>query len=220
MMKKLPLVLATILAVSVANSAHAAVFMIGDNDGYGQGIPDGADAPFTSSTLAYYDGRSDAEKAATDGAQFTDTYSTTHPGFSPQEGTLATYIFSNPGTSLKNGTLEVDMAEFQATEFGPILVHFNGIEQDWTFDDGFSHTKVRDFKLDQAVLDSVNANGELVITVDRNQSGDFYGFDYFKLTTDGSGNGGSINTPVPGAFWLFGSALVGLSGFGRRKKAV
>jgi hypothetical protein len=218
MRKNLPFVLAAILAMPLANTAQAAVFMIGDNDGYGQGIPDGADAPFTSSPLAYYDGRSEAEKADTDGAQFTDTYSTTHPSFSPHDGTLATFVFSGIGDSLKNGKLEVDMAEFEASRYGPVAVSFNGITQVWDFDDGFGHTKVRDFSLDRAVLDSINASGELVVMVDRNGSDDFYGFDYIKLTTDTNVGGGHIVAPIPAALWLFASALAGLGRFGRRSQ--
>ncbi len=61
----------SIFALTVGQ-ASAATWMIGDNDGYGIGIPDNADHPFNGFT-ANYDGRSAAEAAATNGAQYTDT---------------------------------------------------------------------------------------------------------------------------------------------------
>lgn len=202
-----------IMAISASHYSQAAVFTIGDNDGYGMGIADGATAPFTLKPTPY-DGRSDAEKAAKDGAQFTDTYSTTHPDNSPQEGTIATFIFSNVGNDIKSGALKVDMAEFEAKTYAPVLVNFNGITQDWAFEDGFTKTVVRDFDLSQAVIDSINTFGELVITVDRNNSRDFYGFDFLQLSVE---NGNPVVVPVPAAVWLFGSAVIGLLGFNRRK---
>ncbi len=77
-------------------SASATTWVIGDNDGYGIGIPDNGDHPLNGST-ADCDGRSAAEKAATNGARFTDTYSTTHPGFSPQAGPVVTFTFDGLG---------------------------------------------------------------------------------------------------------------------------
>ena len=213
MNKRISLLLAAITAVSASHYSQAATFTIGDNDGYGIGIADGATAPFTLKPTPY-DGRSDAEKAASDGAQFTDTYSTTHPDFSPQDGTVATFTFSKLGSGLKSGSLKVDMAEFEAKTYGAVLVNFNGIAQDWAFEDGFTNTVVRDFDLSQAVIDSINSFGELVVTVDRNKSRDFYGFDFLQLSVE---NGNQVVVPIPAAIWLFSSAVIGLLGFNRRK---
>jgi len=168
---------------ALMGSASAATWVIGDNDGYGIGIPDNANHPFNGST-ANYDGRSAAEAAATDGAQFTDTYSTTHPGFGPQPGTVATFTFSGLGSGWTEGTMIFDMADFQATTFGAVMTTFNGIDQNWAFNDGFPSTKLRVFDLEQAVLDSINLTGQLVVVVDRNNSGDFYGFDYAALSDE------------------------------------
>lgn len=218
MSHKILSVVAVVMATAFAGTSQAAVFTIGDNDGYGLGIPDGGSHKFDLQQFAsgYYDGRSEAEKLETDGGQYTDTYSTTHEiGHSPQEGSLATFTFADLGENLKSGTLEVDMAEIEATAYGPVLVNFNGIVQDWAFDDGSDNTKVRDFTLSQTVINSINSFGELVVTVDRNNSGDYYGFDYLKLTVDGESH--TAVTPVPAAIWLFGSALVGMVRYGRRK---
>lgn len=160
--------------------AMAATWMIGDDDGYGMGIADNADHPFNGST-ANYDGRSAAEKLATDGAQYTDTYSTTHPGYGPQLGTVATFTFTGLGNGWTQGSMWFDMADFQA-HYGAVEVHYNGILQDWAFMDGFPHTKVRNFNLGQDVLDTINNTGSLTVTIDRNGTGDFYGFDYAMLS--------------------------------------
>lgn len=160
--------------------AMAATWMIGDDDGYGMGIADNADHPFNGYT-ANYDGRSAAEKLATDGAQYTDTYSTTHAGYGPQAGTVATFTFTGLGNGWTQGSMWFDMADFQA-QYGAVAVHYNGILQNWAFIDGFPHTKVRNFNLDQNVLDSINNTGSLTVTIDRNGSTDFYGFDYAMLS--------------------------------------
>jgi hypothetical protein len=203
----------SVLALSMG-SASAASWMIGDNDGYGAGIPDNGDHNFNGFT-ANYDGRSAAEMAATDGAQYTDTYSTTHPGFGPQPGTVATFTFSGLSAGWTQGSMWFDMADFQASTFGAVLVTFNGIVQNWAFNDGFPHTKVRFFNLDQNVLDSINNTGALIIKIDRNQSSDFYGFDYALLS--------DVNAPVPEpstyAMMGLGLGALGLMARRRRNKA-
>lgn len=209
--------IASIIAGLVAMPAEAATYMIGDDDGYGAGIPNNGQHTFDGLN-ANYDGRSPAEKIATNGAQFTDTYSTTQPGFSPQLGTIATFIFSGLGSGWTQASLEFDMADFQAIDLfgGAVAVNFNGISQNWAFIDGFPNTVVRTFNLDQAVIESINNKGELLITIDRKKVGDFYGFDYVKLYgVNGVGN--VNNVPVPAAFWLFASAMSGLFALRRRR---
>jgi hypothetical protein len=182
--------------------------MIGDDDGYGAGIPNNANHSFDG-TNANYDGRSAAEQSATNGAQFTDTYSTTHPGYGPQPGTVATFTFTGLGSGWTEGSMWFDMADFQATTFGAVRTTYNGILQNWSFNDGFPSTKVRFFNLQQDVLDSINLLGSLTIEIDRAGSADFYGFDYAMLSDRAA-------VPVPAAVWLFGSAMVGLFGMRRR----
>ncbi len=199
---------ATVLALA-AGSASATTWMIGDNDGYGIGIPDNANHPFNGFT-ANYDGRSAAEVAATDGAQFTDTYSTTQSGYGPQAGTVATFIFSGLGTGWAEGAMYFDMADFQASTFGAVKVTFNGILQDWAFNDGFPTTKVRFFNLGQDVVDSINATQQLTILIDRNASVDFYGFDYAQLS-----NVAVVPEPESWALLMVG---LGAVAFARRRK--
>lgn len=173
--------LAASAAWLAATPALATTWIIGDNDGYGAGIPDGGDHSFNGFT-ANYDGRSAAEAVATDGAQFTDTYSTTHPGFSPQTGTVATFVFSGLGSGWTQGAMTFDLADFQASQFGAVLVQYNGITQNWAFNDGFPHTAIHSFDFGQDVIDSINLLGSLTVTIDRNASTDFYGIDYAELS--------------------------------------
>jgi hypothetical protein len=195
-------------------SASATTWVIGDNDGYGIGIPDNGDHPFNGST-ANYDGRSAAEMAATNGAQYTDTYSTTHPGFGPQPGTVATFTFDGLGSGWTVGTMIFDMADFQATTFGAVAASFNGIAQNWAFNDGFPHTAIHTFALAADVLASINATGKLIVTVDRNGSSDFYGFDYAALSNTALNPGDVpplipvIPEPETYALMLAGLAVVG-----------
>jgi hypothetical protein len=193
--------------VLLAGQASAGTWMIGDDDGYGMGIPDNANHPFNGYT-ANYDGRSAAEKVATDGAQYTDTYSTTHPGYGPQPGTVATFLFTGLGSGWSEGSMWFDMADFQASTFGATKVTYNGILQNWAFNDGFPTTKVRFFDLSADVVNSINLTGALTVSIDRSGSSDFYGFDYALLSNKTGEN--TTRVPEPGSIFLFGLGLVGL----------
>jgi len=213
-----------VLAACVG-SASATTWVIGDNDGYGIGIPDNANHPFNGSS-ANFDGRSADEKAATNGAQFTDTYSTTQPGYGPQAGTVATFTFSGLGNGWTVGTMIFDMADFQATSFGAVATTFNGIAQDWAFNDGFPSTKLRVFDLSAAVLASINSTGSLIVSVNRNSSGDFYGFDYAALTNTAVTPGDVPGTvpvvgavPEPQTYALMLAGLVAVGAIARRRRA-
>ncbi len=203
------LTLALSAASLIATPAYAATWTIGDNDGFGIGIPDGGTHSFNGSS-ANYDGRSAAETVAIDGAQYTDTYSTTHPGFGPQAGTVATFLFTGLGSGWTEGAMIFDLADFQASTFGAVSVTYNGIAQNWAFNDGFPNTVIRSFNFEQDVIDSINLLGTLTVAIDRNQSGDFYGFDYAQLSSVNVDVGG-IPEPATWAMMLIGFGAVGAS---------
>lgn len=110
-----------------------------------------------------------------------------------------------------------DMADFQASTFGAVNTTYNGIAQNWSFNDGFPTTKIRFFDLSLAVIDSINTLSALTVVIDRSGSGDFYGFDYALLSNKVGSDTNIGEVPVPAAVWLFGSGLVGLFGMRRRK---
>lgn len=197
------------LAASLSSiPATAATYMIGDDDGFGVGVPDNADHPFLG--VPPYDNRSASEKAATNGAQYTDTYSTTQPGYSPQPGTVATFLFSGLGSGWTQGAMTFDLADFQASTFGATIVTYNGIVQNWAFNDGYPRTAIHSFDLQQDVLNSINTLGSLTVKIDRAGSGDFYGFDYAKLTDFNIVNPmPSVPEPATWMMMIAGFALVG-----------
>lgn len=203
---------AALAALALPGAASAASYLIGDDDGYGIGIPDNTDHPFNGFS-ANYDGRSAAEAAATDGAQYTDTYSTTHPGYSPQPGTVATFSFTGLSSGWTSGALIVDMADFQASTFGAVDVTFNGITQNWAFNDGFPHTLVRKFNLGADVIASINSTNALTVVIDRAGSADFYGFDYLQLVDN------AVPEPATWALMISGLGLAGAA-IRRRRQAL
>lgn len=216
-MKKLAAFSLFLFLMSFGPVAQAAFFSgaVGDADGFGFGAPNQGIAvwpgPGASGTL--YDGRDAAEVAATNGAQITDCYSSIFPGFGPNTAT-ASVIIPISGFILKNATLTVAMGDFQASSFGPISVDFNGIAQNWAFDDGFQVTAIRAFVLTPAEVAAANLAGAFIINLDHGTSGDFVAFDYFTLCATGT------PVPIPGAAYLLGTGLLGLLGLRRRNSVV
>lgn len=183
------------LLTMMISPTWAAVIMIGDNDGYGAGIADNANHP---PFVPIYDGRTPDEVAATNGAQYTDSYSTAHPGYSPQTGTTTTFSFTGLGSGWTSGSMWFDMADFQASTFGAVTTTYNGIAQNWSFNDGYPSTFVRYFDLAPDVITSINSLGYLDVVIERSGSGDFYGFDYALLSDNYADDTDPYNDPTIG----------------------
>lgn len=199
-----------LLSIGMASAAPVTM-MIGDNDGFGLGVPDNGIAiwPGPEFSGTAYDGRSTTESGDQSGAQFTDTYSALYPGWGPDASTMGTVVFALP-SRLSAATLEVDMGDFQASTFGQLLVSFNGVSQPnlFNFEDGFQRSQIRTFALNETALAAANAAGALYVTIDRGSSADFVAFDYFKLSGEA--------VPEPTTYALLGSGLF-LIGLIRRR---
>jgi len=214
--------LATLLAAAPARAQYS--LRIGDNDGYGFGLPDNGFTPATGypglgGSGSNYDGRSAAEKAATDGAELTDVYSALYPNppvcflcpiQSPHTFSVGHVLFPVPQL-IGSAVLTVDMGDFQASVGGPIRVLYNGLLQSWAFDDGFTATVVRHFVLDAATVASINATGMLDVTIDHDTSGDLIAFDYFQLDATLPGVPSTAPEPAGVALVAAGLGLIGLA---------
>jgi hypothetical protein len=206
---------AVMLVFGMAGVASAIPFsmMNGDNDGYGFGVADNGTAVWPG--YVPYDGRSAAEAAATDGTQITDVYSAIFipPNYGPNPYNVADVVFDLMAGSLNSAILEIDMGDFQASPFGQIDVYFNGVVQTnlFNFNDGFQSTAIRQFALDSNAMANANTAGEFVLTLDRANSRDFIAFDYFELSGD------IEPIPEPATMLLFGTGLVGLIGYNRKR---
>jgi hypothetical protein len=185
--------------VSVTETPGTAVeIMIGDNDGYGNAfgllagpVPDDGSFPETllgpNGSYVPRDGRSAAEKGATNGAQQTDFYSAMVPAKLPKVpiGLPSSFDLVFPVLGrLTKATLEVDMGSFQSSDSGQISVSINGVPQNgfFAFSDGQLRTRVRKIPLMGDRLKDANAARPLRITISRGKSVDFVAFDYFKLS--------------------------------------
>jgi len=104
-----------------------------------------------------------------------------------------------------------DMADFQSSTFGATTVTYNGIVQNWDFNDGYPSTVVRFFDLTSDVLASINTTGSLIINIDRNNSIDFYGFDYALLSDRAGADTKDGQVPEPTTLLLLGAAGLGLA---------
>jgi hypothetical protein len=170
---------------------------IGDNDGYGNAFgllncPVADNQSFPSQLIGHHgeytprDGRSTAEKAATNGAQQTDFYSALAPAsYGSSLGLPATFdlVFPVSGT-VTSAKLEIDMGSFQTSECSQIGVKINGVAQPGflAFSDGPLATRVRRITFTSAQLAAANLARPIKITLSRGSSTDKIAFDYFKLS--------------------------------------
>jgi len=213
---KVRLCLLSALAVMVfAGTVRAAAIdvLVGDKDGFGFTPPCPDTGTCTALSNPPIDNRSAAEKAATNGAQITDVYSSIFPGNGPNTSATADVLLPFTGT-LTSATLSFAGGDFQSDVFGALAANINGVSVPFFFADGRFVTAIHSFTLSAAELAAANLAGEVDLHLDRNGSGDFIAFDWFELagTT-------SAAVPEPTSLIVLGSALIGF-GLMRRRKSI
>jgi hypothetical protein len=193
----------TVLTIAVSAQASTIDVLIGDKNNFG--FADCTDTGTCPDLIVpTIDNRTAAEKIATDGAQFTDTYSALFPGEGPDTVSTGDILFAFSGT-LTSGTISFAGGDFQSDAFGAFNANINGTSVPFSFADGRFVTAIHTFTLTAAELAAANAAHEVDLHLDRAGSGDFVSFDWFELTGDTTSA-----APEPATLVLLGSALAGL----------
>jgi hypothetical protein len=207
------LVVLALLVLGMPALANPITILVGDIDGFGLGCASTGTCvwPGPGFSGEPYDGRSEAEKAATNGAQITDVYTAlyTNPDEGPNSFTTADVLFAFTGM-LTTGTIEIGMGDFQSSEFGAFTASINGFSVPFAFQDGFQKTVVRTFTLTADQIAAANAIGQVVLSLDRDDSLDYVAFDYFKLD-------GTTAVPDTGSSAQLLLIAFGALGFARKR---
>lgn len=209
--------LASVLALfALGSAAPAATFniMIGDDDGFGEGVADNGVATGPIGDFGV-DNRSAAEQAATDGAEQTDINS----AFYAPVANPAQFIFSLPGT-ITSAVLTLDIGGLQKDVFGETLAYFNGTLKSGLLaitEADYRASRVLTFSLTVAELAAANSAGFFKLSLDRNGNNDAVFIDYVKLS--GTYEGGGVSpVPLPAGLPLLAAGL-GALGLVRRRRA-
>ncbi|HVO87752.1 MAG TPA: hypothetical protein VMV45_04355 [Casimicrobiaceae bacterium] len=152
--------------LSVLAHATSIDVMVGDMDGFGFGCPNVAPAgtciwPGPGTAGSFYDGRSPAEAAATNGAQITDMYSAIFPQFGANNFTQADVLLTFTGT-LVSGTVDVASGDRQLPQGGPIGFTINGFDEVFATNQGFQGSGIDTYVLSAAELAAANAAGAVI----------------------------------------------------------
>ena len=148
------------------------------------------------------------------------------PGNSPGTLTVEGDLFLDESASL---ILEIDgtaTGEYDRLLVGGSFDLFGGIVFDLGagFDEMLFADSNSGFSLADMFLDLSENSLDLSLLIGSDMRINLDGGNSFLLDLADDGNGGYLTTstavvPVPAAIWLFGSGLIGLVGFARRKKA-
>jgi len=188
---------------ALSGSVSAVTMTIGDNDGYGYGIADGATLPATAvpGCSWCFDNRSAGELAATDGSQFTDFQEYQAP-------VVFSFLFdTTPDTIVSNAVFSMDVTGIQSI-FGSstLLLDGHNVSAGLPIDQGAWGSGVYSFNVDSSWL----LDGMLDVSFTGGNN-DHIGFDYFELSYD------AARVPEPASLALMGLGLIGL-GFAKSKK--
>jgi hypothetical protein len=125
---------------------------------------------------------------------------------------ISAYDVDNPSSLPGTVEDEIDVIQGLSSTLGWVDI---GVLSGST--DAFSYTT---FDLDSSWFDEIAAGLMVQILIDQNDT-NYWGVSLAKsvLSIDGAPlpNPNPNPVPVPAALWLFGTALAGLAGFGRRK---
>lgn len=200
---------ALVLSASLAGAATFTA-MIGDNDGFGVGVADGADSIGSGIEVFGNDFRSAAEVIATDGSEQTDINSAL---FSPVND-IANFVFSGFGGTVLSAVLTIDIGGLQVNDFGETLTRLNGVDAGLlAIQQGVSQTGVLSFGLDASTILAMNTDGFLDFELDRNGNNDAIFIDYVGLSAEID----MAPIPVPAAGFLLVGGLAGFAALRRRK---
>jgi hypothetical protein len=228
----------TCLVVAAVRPAEATSIsvVVGDKDGFGQGIAPGGLLPcatnLTPCLSPVQDWRSSAERLATNGTQLTDLYSALYDGSESDclnaignpsncspNGATGTVIFPFVGT-LTSGSITMLAGDFQSTLFNAMSATINGVPVSFFYDDGYRQTALHTIVLTPEMLAAANLAGSVTLFLDHRTipgqigqnagSFDYISFDYFELNAEA--------VPEPGTWLLLGTGLAALAVRRMRKK--
>ena len=198
-------VVASCVVVAGAQAAPITI-LVGDNDGFGAGIPDGGDGSIITNFETGFDAfdfRSVDEANATDGAHATDFYylffPTTEAPLSPfnpivvgdpadpRASTSADISFLFSG-ELTSASLTIDFLDWQSD--GYITANVNGSPHELGSPGSFSESFVRTYSLTPSQLAAANDAEQVILSLvlaaefpsaNEVPNGDLVAFDFFRL---------------------------------------
>jgi len=229
---QLLLMVASCVVVAGAQAAPITI-LVGDNDGFGAGIPDGGDGSIITNFETGFDAfdfRSVEEVNATDGAHATDFYylffPTTDAPVSPfnpivvgdpadpRASTTADISFLFSG-ELTSASLTIDFLDWQSE--GYITANVNGTPLELGAPGNFSESFVRTYSLTPSQIAAANDAEQVILSltldaqfVSANEppNGDAVAFDFFRLDGElADVDPASPAVPEPTGFLLMLSGL-------------
>ncbi len=235
------IVLTAITCCFMAAGAGAAPIsvLVGDNDGFGVGIPDNGDGtPVTNGFVL--DHRTADEAFATDGAHATDIYWTIFPSTGAPESPFDPFSVldpSDPRVSLSADILfpfsgqltaadvTIDFLDWQQDDY--ITATINGLALALGPAGVFAETFVRTYTLDPDQIAAANAAQQVALTLtlaavfrEENFAGDIVAFDFFRLDGELAGSvEPATQVPLPNTLALLMPGLAGLMLLRGRRRA-